>query len=185
MNTRTLIILAGGIFLLGGCDSKPPKVTYTVNDPKDPNTTWKSEKPLTYAEAISSGKCPLSLPDAATNIQYVNFYAGYTGFSTFIRFEAPVGVCRDHARKVLEAHNAGMGRTSPTLKVNVSASPFDQSMAKSLAQHAREGVEKVARAPWFDADAVRHGEIWGEHASSKPVILIDTNRGVFYYALSN
>src|SRR5262249_1505847 len=152
------------------CGGKSAPVKYTVNDPKDANTTWKSEKPLTYSEAVSAGKCPLALPDTATNIQYVNFYAGFGGFSEFVRFEAPVGACRDHARKVLDARNASM--TQASLKVPIAAAPFDKSIAEALAREARQGVEEVARAPWFDADAIRSGEIWGERGSSKPIILI-------------
>jgi hypothetical protein len=72
-----------------------------------------------------------------------------------------------------------------SLKVFLTAAPFDKSIAESMAREAREGVEEVARAPWFDTDAIRNGEIWGERGSSKPVILIDTDRGIFYYANSD
>ncbi len=178
----TMVIIAGFLLALAGC-SKPSKIKYTVNDPKDPNTTWKTERPLTYAEAISFGHCPIALPGAATNIQYIDFYAGYGGFSQFVRFEAPVGICGEHAKKVLEACNRSQAGTN--LLVLVSASAFDKSTAKSLARWARERVEPEARAPWFDADEINHGEIFGENGSHKPIILVDTDRGVFYYSLSD
>jgi hypothetical protein len=174
---------AAALLALTACGGKPVPARYTVNDPTDANTTWKSEKPLTYSEAASAGKCPLALPSTATNIQYINFYAGFGGYSQFVRFEAPVEDCRNHARKVLEARNARM--TEASLRVSVAASPLAKSIAESLAREARQGVEEVARAPWFDADAIRNGEIWGERGSSKPIILIDTDRGIFYYSLSD
>lgn len=178
---QTFILV--GALVLAGCGGPPPKIAYTVNDPKDPNTTWRTERPLTYAEAISAGKCPISLPEKASNIQYVDFYAGYTGFAQIVRFEAPVSVCREHARKVLETFNAYVKQES--MKVSVHALAFDRSMAKSLSDEARWGMEDVARAPWFDTDAIRSGEIWGQNESHKPIILIDTDRGVFYFLLSD
>lgn len=42
-------------------------------------------------------------------------------------------------------------------------------------------VEKVSQAPWFDTDKIAAGESWGEGGSHKPIILIDMDRGVFYY----
>lgn len=175
----SLLLLLEIVALLG-CGNPSSKSRYTVNDPKDPNTTWRTERPLTYAEAVSAGKCPIALPAGATNIQYVDFYAGYGGFAQFVRFEAAVEVCRDHARRLLQAHNANL--TATNLMVAVQSRAFDKSLAESLARHAKVAVEEVARAAWFDVDAIAQGETWGEHRNHRPLILIDTVRGVLYYS---
>jgi len=181
--SRSTIIIFAGILIILACCFEPSKFEYTINDPKDPNTTWRTEKPLTYAEAISFGHCPIALPKNATNIQYVDFYAGYGGFRTLVRFEAPVSTCREHAKKVLMTRNSIV--TATNMKVRIGALALDKSIADSVASSARDGGEKVSRAPWFDADAIKNGEIWGEWGSHMPLILIDTNRGVFYYRLSD
>jgi hypothetical protein len=164
--------------LLVGCEEKSAPVKYTVNDPKDANTTWRTDKPLSYQEAKANGHCPISLPPEAKNIQFVDFYAGYGGFARYVRFEAPAEVCSEHARLILNEHNSKV--TMDSLRVRVVSEPLSEERARAFAESAKQG-EEVSRAAWFDSDAIRKGEAWGDFGSHMPAILIDLERGVFYY----
>ena len=164
--------------MLAGCEERSSPVKYTVNDPKDANTTWRADKPLSYQEAKANGHCPISLPLEARNIQFVDFYAGYGGFAQYVRFEAPAAVCREHARLVLNEHNSKV--TMKSLRVREVSEPMSEERAQAFAQLAKHG-EEASRADWFNSDAIQKGEAWGDLGSSKPAILIDLERGVFYY----
>ena len=164
--------------MLAGCEEKSSPVKYTVNDPKDANTTWRTDKPLSYQEAKANGHCPISLPPEAKNIQFVDFYVGYGGFIQYVRFDAPVSVCREHARLLLNEHNSKV--TMESLRVGVVSEPLSEERAQAFAQIAKQG-EKESQSDWFDSDAIRKGERWGDLGSHKPAVLIDLERGVFYY----
>lgn len=159
-------------------------VIHTVNDPTDANTTWRSVQPLSHAEAVKAGRCPIPLPQDAAEIQYVDF-CGYGGFSRCVRFEAPVETCRAHAATVLTAFNQHLKAEHIDAGAVVSPIPFNKSTAESVAGFIREQEHKAARVDWFDADSILHGEMWGDHDSHMPLILIDTDRGVFYYFISD
>ena len=76
MLTRAFMTFGLACLMLAGCEEKSSPVKYTVNDPKDANTTWRTDKPLSYQEAKANGHCPISLPPEAKNIQFVDFYVG-------------------------------------------------------------------------------------------------------------
>lgn len=160
-------------------------IKHTVNDPSDANTTWRSVKPLSHAEAVKAGRCPIPLPPEATNIQYVDFYPGYHGSTQYVRFEAPVETCRGHAAGLLKSYNQRMEAMHNDFRVEVHAKPFGRSTAEAVARLIREEEEETARVDWFDADAIVRGEMWGDHRSHAPLVLIDTDRGVFYYCISD
>lgn len=178
MLPRAFVTLGLTCLMLVGCEEKSSPVKYTVNDPKDANTTWRTDKPLSYQEAKANGHCPISLPPEAKNIQFVDFYAGYGGFARYVRFEAPATVCREHARLLLNEHNSKV--TMESLRVRVVSEPMSEERAQAFAQIAKHG-EEVSQAAWFDSDAIRKGEAWGDLGSHMPAILIDLERGVFYY----
>ncbi|MGV3660088.1 MAG: hypothetical protein ACO1TE_07880 [Prosthecobacter sp.] len=180
-----LALLAGGyiaidIFVTWQLE-KP--VIHTVNDPRDPITIWRSMKPLSHAEAVETGKCPIPLPREAARIQYVDFTVGYGGFSRCVRFEAPVDICREHAAAVLKAYNQRMETAHNDSHLAVHASPLNKGTAESVATLMRDQGEEVARASWFDTDAIVHGEMWGKHGGHTPLVLIDTDKQVFYYVI--
>ena len=172
------VIFGLACLMLVGCEEKSSPDKYTVNDPKDANTTWRTDKPLSFQEAKANGHCPISLPPEAKNIQFVDFYAGYGGFSRYIRFEGPASVCREHARLLLNEHNSKI--TMESLRVRLVSEPLSEPRAQIFARSAKQG-EEVSQAAWFDTDAIRTGEVWGDLVSHTPAILIDLERGVFYY----
>jgi hypothetical protein len=175
----TVLMVLAFLYLVGCKQSIPP---YTVNDPKDANTCWRTEKPLNYEEAVANGHCPIPLPKEARNIQFVDFYAGWGGFSQHVRFEAPMEVCREQARAILNDFNSR--QTQDSQRVEVTAKPLDWDHASSVARDANSW-EVVSRAPWFDSDSIQKGEMWGAGRSHQPEVFIDLERGVFYYRRSD
>jgi hypothetical protein len=174
---RSLVLLGFIISCLSGCDTPPE---YTINDPSDPNTAWRTMTPLSYAQAMANGHCPISLPKEARNIQFVDFYAGYGGLREFVRFEAPVQVCTAHAVTVINQFNSW----SASLRVNTTAYPIDLLEAKEQTREARE-FEPTSRAHWFDSDTIKNGRRWGSNSSHLPLIYVDLDRGIFYYTCTD
>lgn len=155
---------------------------HTINDITDANTIWRADIPLGFEEAVARKKCPVPLPQGARHIQYVDFYE-YGGFVHCMRFEAPLSVCREHAAQLIQAFNA---RNNETQKSNqaplpVRPIPLDQSVSTAIGHYVRDQVEEAARASWFEPDKVTSGEMWGRSGSRTPMIIIDSDKGVFYY----
>ena len=175
------LTLMGGAFLgLRVCTRQMEKpVVPTINDPNDANTVWRADTPLSHAEALAKGKCPIALPSEASHVQYVDFYD--YGFMHCVCFEAPVAACRTHAATVMEAFNRQMQASHNDLRVDVQARPLDRDSAASAARLVREDVAEAARAAWFTPDTIVHGEVWGRRESHTPWVVIDTDKGVFYY----
>lgn len=176
----TLALLAV-MALLNGCGVQTTPI-YTVNDPSDANTTWRSTKPLTFEEEKAIGKCPIPLPPEAIDIQYVDFYAGYGGFSRYVRFVAPLAVCQEHANRLISKHNTE--QTQASLRVELNPKPLERDYGELLAASARSG-ETVAQAQWFDTDKIQNGIVWGNNQGHMPVVVIDRDRQVFYYLISD
>ena len=153
-------------------------VVHTINGPTDANTVWRADTPLSQAEAVANGKCPIPLPSDASHIQYVDFYD--YGFMRCVRFEASIEVCRLHAAKVMEAFNRQMQASHNDLRVAVQSRPLDRAATASMAHFVRGEVAEAARAAWFDPDKIAHGEMWGRQDSHTPLVFIDLGRGVFY-----
>ena len=176
----TLGLMSGAFLGLRACTRQMEQpVVHTINDPTDANTVWRADTPLSHAEAVANGKCPIPLPSEASRIQYVDFYE--YGFMRYVRFEASVEVCRSHAAELMKAFNRQMQASHNELRVHVQSQPFDRASAKSAARIVREEIAEVARAAWFDPDTIVHGEAWGRRESHTPWVVIDTDRGVFYY----
>ena len=179
----TLAVMA----ILNGCgvQQSPPTQTpptYTVNDPSDANTTWRSVKPLNFEEEDAIGKCPIPLPPEATDIQYVDFYAGFGGFRRYVRFVAPLAVCQEHTAKLIAKHNTE--QTQASQRVEGDPKLLERLYGESLAASARR-VESVAQAQWFDTDKIQNGIVWGDNRSHTPVVVIDRDRNVLYYQISD
>lgn len=178
MRSPVVIALAVACSIVSGCDRTPSPPRQTLNDPKDSNTAWRTGTPLSYQDAIKNGHCPIALPSEARNIQFVDFYAGFGGFSQHVRFEAPVETCREHAKRVLNAYNSKV--TANFQRVRTSPAPLIPEHVQSVARSARSG-QVVSRAAWFDIDEIQTGEAWGDDSGRGPVVFVDTERGIFYF----
>jgi len=170
------------VWFILGCDPLATDTEYTVNDPTNANSTWRSERPLAYDEVIQIGKCPIPLPKEAINIQYVDFYAGFGGFQKYVRFEAPVEICRSQAKIILSKYNSRKHREK--IKVELVPKKTTPQDCERIAYYATRG-EPFSQAHWFDTDKIINGEIWGLNTSHIPSVVIDIDRGVFYYQYSD
>jgi len=121
-----------------------------------------------------AGGCPIPLPPTASNIQFYK-HVQFNFFSEFVRFEAPVDDCIKH----IESVRAAWGKEFDYLRYRFEpARSLDEPpMPQTLAQE--RGVT------WFDPHNIRKGLTAGGGGSGIPNIWVDTERGVFYYELSD
>src|SRR5688572_15683135 len=68
-------------------------------------TIEQTTKPLALQAARS--KCPIPLPDEATNIQYA-YYSDVTVHQSFVRFEIPYEIGVSHVEAVFREHASRM-----------------------------------------------------------------------------
>lgn len=175
-----LSMVCGVFLVVRSCARQMERpVVHTINAPTDANTVWRADAPLSYDEAVANGKVPMPLPKEATHIQYVDFYE--YGFMHCVRFEAPVKICQAHAAEVMKAFNQRMQTSHNELRVAVQAQSLNRAELTESARLVREEIAEAARASWFDPDKIVHGEMWGRRGSHTPVVMIDTEKGVFYY----
>ena len=124
--------------------------------------------PLTLAEARAQ-KCPIELPEGAGNVLFAA-YAEWQAHEVYVKFEAPLPVCKAHAIRLLEEHNR---QTSlPPVSLELEA--------------IREPPRPVQIGPplnvkWFDVESIKKDFMAGADGSHQPRIWIDADRSVLYY----
>jgi hypothetical protein len=126
----------------------------------------ETKQPLTLKEATH---CPIDLPAEARNIQYAEF-ADWQILDGFVRFEAPVEVCKAQARSLikhyLDTFHLKQGPDSE-FQITPRVPPVSSRYFADL--------------PWFDIEHLANAlEIGGDH-DLQPHIWIDQTRGIFYY----
>ena len=118
--------------------------------------------------------CPIPLPQGAKNIRFYKLFQ-FNSFVEFVKFEAPADVCLEHIKPTLIA----WGETFDYLRDRVEPvrdlekPPYRNIFAEEF------GVT------WFDPHTIRKGVIAGGGGSGIPTIWVDTERGVFYYQVSD
>jgi hypothetical protein len=118
--------------------------------------------------------CPIPLPPTARNIQFYKWWQ-FNFFREFVRFEAPVADCIKHIASVRVAWGNEFDYLRNDFEPvhNLEKPPMPSCLA-----HER-GVT------WFDPQNIRKGLTAGGGGSGIPTIWVDTERGVFYYELSD
>lgn len=121
----------------------------------------QSQGPISLAEA--RGLWAFDFPDSAHDIQFYAF-SEWIAHETLVRFEAPVEDCIATARRVLKAHHEGdeLAEIEPGTDAHVYAN----------GRH---------KAPWFDPESIRSGRKPAGPGYHRPMVWVDTERGVFYY----
>ena len=127
--------------------------------------------PVTLAEAKD---CPIPLPDSARNIQFYT-WRQLNLFVEYVRFEAPPQDCLGHVQAVLEDWRN---------KFDDSTYP-NPAPLKDIEETPRETCAKQYDITWFDVRNIRTGKAAGGGGSGIPMIWVDTERGVFYYRLTD
>ncbi len=131
-----------------------------------------TSKPLTLSEARQQ-RCPIELPEGARNISFAA-YAEWVAYEVYVRFEAPLSICKAHAIHLLKKHNKEFPQSAVPVDLRVLTGP----------------VRAVEPGPplnvnWFDVDAIKNGFIGGERGSHRPFIWIDSDRNVLYYVYTD
>jgi len=121
------------------------------------------ESPLFATAAEARKHITIPLPDEATNIRFAG-YREWIAAEDYLRFEAPVAVCLNHAAVILpKANLQAQQATIPTVNANSSSAHF-----KDLS--------------WFDLGNASNVVSASEGTMS---IFIDQDRGVFYYRFTD
>ena len=129
----------------------------------------QTSAPLSLTAARARSDCPISLPETATNIQYA-VWSLWKASQTFVRFDAPVSDCLEHAEAIMQpyAQSAGLSIASTNVVGPLPApnivSPKDLAVA------------------WFDLPRFSAGVQFEVSGRPAPTVWVDTNRGCFYYA---
>jgi hypothetical protein len=159
---RLITLLVATIALAGST------VWWQVSKPTIEQTT----KPLALEEARQ--RCPIALPEGATNIQFA-YYSDATVHQSFVRFEVAFETGVSHVDRVFREHAERM-----------------KWSFKSPAEHAITEAPSLSVTPmsqlhvdWFDLEKVHHGKTYGELNSWQPQVWIDADRNVFFFCLTD
>lgn len=115
-------------------------------------------------------KCPIALPDGAANIRF--FERGqWIAYTSLVKFEAPVEICKQHARNLLESHNMENSDRNP--------------ISTQLQKLSSRPTKKTFYTEWFDVHNIEKGLCGGKIGSHCPQIWIDEERGIFYYCYTD
>ena len=118
--------------------------------------------------------CPIPLPDSARNIQYFTRFH-WQAFSDFVKFEAPVKDCLDHVDVVIADWQEDYDGRSLGRPLSPIAEPI-QPIHFVVDEHGLD---------WFDPHTIKEGESAGAGGSCRPRIWVDTQRGIFYYMMTD
>jgi hypothetical protein len=128
---------------------------------------------LSWADAQKELRFPL--PAGAKNISFA-MWGLWQGYEFYLRFEAPPEMCIEHIPVVLAKWRKENPSLSPgyeaTVPVQITAPP---SPCKS----------NELDISWFDIGNIKKGLADGEGGSHRPRIWVDTDRGVFYYCITD
>ncbi len=118
-------------------------------------------------------RCPIPLPASARNVQYKTFRF-WVAYEEYVRFEAPVEDCVAHVPVVIRQWNAD----SPSDLRQTSETP------QPLEQAPRH-PGMLLDVPWFDVENIKKGLSAGAGGPLVPTVWVDSQRGVFYYMVTD
>lgn len=129
----------------------------------------QTSAPLSLSAARARADCPIALPDNATNIQFA-VWSLWQASQTFVRFDAPVPDCLEHARTVLRPY-------AQRARLSIVSTNIIGPLPAPLVVSPRD-----LAIPWFDLPRFSAGVSFMVSAERAPTVWVDTNRGCFYYA---
>jgi dienelactone hydrolase len=116
--------------------------------------------------AMARTNCPIPLPDSATRIQYAAWSQG-VGYEVYVRFEAPISDCLEHATNVLQPYAKQSGSSIVSWAAASPPEDFPKSEAFDL--------------QWFDISRFARGVVFSLGNHWGPVVWVDTSRQCFYF----
>lgn len=127
-------------------------------------------EPQTFTAAEET--CPIPLPGSASNVQHAVWSFGQVT-QVWVRFEAPVADCLNHAQQMVQPYSEKDGWT-----VTTTTLADDPGLLCVLDPTAVD-------LSWFDLDEIAGGLVFRVDGGRAPVIWADTNRGGFYCEQKN
>jgi len=165
LNVRRMRHHAHNIIFLATC------LSLTACAPTQPAHGKRYDKPLTYAQATNEKDIIFPFPESAHNIYY-GIYGEWQAYAKIVRFDAPVQDCLKHIDTVLAWDDKNYNRTSSYPRVTVTnVEPVDAGFPTPIS--------------WFKPDKITHGIHVGESGSHVPQIWVDSDRGTFYFRLTD
>jgi hypothetical protein len=136
-----------------------------------PQITQTTE-PLSFEQA--RGKCPITLPPEAKNIEYA-IRSDVTTIESFVRFDIPYEKGIAYASEVFKEH------------AKILNQDVDIPQPREITKPPRLDFQPDSdlHVNWFDIDKIRHGVVFGTVAGWKPQIWIDKDRNLFFYCLTD
>lgn len=127
-------------------------------------------RPLSRSE-LTASLLPVPIPPEASDIQFAE-YREWQAYEMYVRFRAPTDVCGAYAKALIDNQNAkpqtkriSEFRTMTTAPAKVSSTELS--------------------IDWFTPDTIKTGSEAGDDGSWNPRIWIDSERGIFYYRLTD
>jgi hypothetical protein len=111
---------------------------------------------------------PIPLPEGARNIRYAA-WGFWIAREEYVRFEAPASVCLGHAREIMQSRAREAG-----------SAVIVQGISGPLQNPERS--EQLGDLRWFDLERYKSGVEFSLTNSPGPHVLVDTNRGCFYFS---
>jgi hypothetical protein len=124
--------------------------------------------PARLSLAMAREDSPIPLPDGARNIQYAA-WGFWIAHQEYVRFEASASVCLEHARQIMQSRAREAG-----------SAVIVQGISGPLQNPERS--EQLGDLRWFDLERYKTGVEFSLTNRPGPHVLVDTNRGCFYFS---
>jgi hypothetical protein len=131
-----------------------------LREPFGGATLLLSQRPLTVDEARQ--QFAFDYPDSARRVRFASF-SQWVAYEAILRFEAPADDCIAVAKRVT---SAGLVKIEGPSKERAFTSPH-------------------FRSEWFDPESIATGFSGGARGHRSPKVWVDTDRGVFYYLVTD
>ncbi len=119
--------------------------------------------------------CPIPLPPSAQNVQY-QVFRQWIVYRELVRFDAPVQDCVNYIDQVYKHARSRFG--APAFEY--SSIPQEMRVPDEYLQFLRKRVPQ-----WFDVWNIRKGLQTTAGGGYCPRVWIDTERGTFFYMLTD
>jgi hypothetical protein len=129
-----------------------------------PHTYQVGPVPLATAQS----RCPFAFPNTARNI-YIATHRHLTLAIVYIRFEAPPADCESLAQRLLPL---------------VTPTPLEAPEAQAILAPENPGGA-FSDLSWLDPQKITRGKRYLSRHINLPEIIVDSERGIFYYIQAN
>lgn len=112
----------------------------------------------------AQSRCPFAFPNSARNV-YIATHRHWLQFVVYIRFEAPPADCESLAQKLLPS---------------VTPLPIGAAEAQAFSRPVNPGGA-FGDLSWLDLQNITRGQSYQDRDPQNPRVIVDSERGIFYY----